>query len=108
MLSVYVWRYYMAELIVIIKVLQLEINLLALTVLSDLDSMFIGFSPPCVEQQWPCVLSVNEDKYSINFKIKNKVYLDSKLIFNLIFRKIDLNWSWNNSIMGQHYFLDTA
>ena len=51
-------------------------------VLSDLDSVFIGFIPHCVEQQWPCGLSVIKDKYSIKSKNKNKVNSDSKLNLN--------------------------
>ena len=62
MLSIHLRRHRMAELLVIIKVLQLKINFLALTVHSDLDSMFICFIPHCVEQQRPCVVSVNKDK----------------------------------------------
>ena len=62
----------MAELLAIIKGWQLEINLLGLTVLSDLDSMFISFILHCVEQQWPCGFSVNKDKYSISFKKKKQ------------------------------------
>ena len=61
MLSAHVRQRHMAELLVIIKILQLKINHLALTVLSDLDSMFMSF------------------------KIKNKVNLSSKLILKLIF-----------------------
>ena len=90
MLSVDVRQHHMAELLVIIKVLPLEINLLALTVLSDLESMFTSFIPYCIEQQ-PCVLSANKNKYSINSNIKNKVNLGSKLIFNIIFQNINLN-----------------
>ena len=51
MLSVHMWWHHMAELLVIIKVPQLNINLLASTVVSDLESMFKGFIPYCVEQQ---------------------------------------------------------
>ena len=43
MLPVHVRRHHMAELIAMIKVWQLEINLLALNVLSRLESMFIDF-----------------------------------------------------------------
>ena len=63
----------MAELLVIIKVRLFEISLLALTVVSDLDSMFMGFIPHFLEQLWA------------NSKIKNKVNLGTKLILNLIF-----------------------
>ena len=45
----------------------------------------IGFIPHWVEWQWPYVLSVNKDKYIINFKIKTKVNLGSKLIHNTVF-----------------------
>ena len=71
----------MVEFLVIITVWPLKINLLALTVLSDLDSMFISSIPHWVEQLWPC------DKYSKIYKIKNKLNLGSKLILNLIFQK---------------------
>ena len=71
----------MVEFLVIIRVWPLKINILALTVLSDLDSMFINYIPHCVEQLWPC------DKYSKIYKIKNKLNLGSKLILNLIFQK---------------------
>ena len=82
---------------VTIYVWQLEINLLASTVFSYLDSMFRGFIPHCAEQQWPCVLSVYKDNYSISSKIKNKV--NSKLILNLIFLKINrkITRSQNNT-----------
>ena len=52
--------------------------------------MFIGFIPHCVQQQWPCVLGVNKDKYSINSKINNKVNLASKLILIESFKKLTL------------------
>ena len=82
--------------------LTTRLYFLALTVLSDLESVFLGFIPHCVEQQWPCDLSVYKDECSINSKIKNKFNLGSKLIFNLIFQKINLYWSQNNSIKEQH------
>ena len=94
----------MAEILVIIKVWQLKIDFLAVTVLSDHESVFLGFIPHSVEQQWPCDLSVYKDECSMNSQIKNKVNLGSKLIFNLIFPKINLYWLWNDSIKEQHYF----
>ena len=63
----------MVEHLVIIKVWLLEINLLALTVFSDLDRMLMGFIPHCFEQKY--VLIVNMGKYSKNFKIKRKINL---------------------------------
>ena len=51
MLSVYVRQHHMAELLVIIKFWQLKINLLALTLLSDLNSIFMDSISDCVEQQ---------------------------------------------------------
>ena len=46
--------------------------------------------------------SVNKDNYGINSKIKTKVTLSSKLLFNLFFQKVNPNWSKNNSIKEQH------
>ena len=44
----------MAELLVIIKVLKLKISFLASTVLSDLESMFMGFIPHCIALHTNC------------------------------------------------------
>ena len=83
--SVYVRQHHIAKHLVIIRDWQLDITLLVLTVLSDLDSMFIAFISHHVEQQWPCVRSVIEGKYRINSKIENNMHLGSKLILSLIF-----------------------
>ena len=73
MLSVHAGQHHMAELLVIVIVWQLEIILLALTVFSNLDSVFTSFISHCIEQQWPDVLGDDMDKYSINSMIKARL-----------------------------------
>ena len=82
----------MVKFLIIIKVWRLEINILALTELSDFEIMFnfMGFIPHRIEQQ--CVFSVYKDKYSRNSMLKTKVSLGSKLILILIFHKVNLNY----------------
>ena len=49
MLSGHVRQHYMAEHLVINQIWQLKINLLASTARSNLDGIFVGVMPHCVE-----------------------------------------------------------